>query len=89
MSEKSRAIDNLLLRVILLTGLALLSACLAFPIGNKNAPTQEQRVVSRKVVSDKQEPNILWAADRTRCEVDQKKFEDAKVGDTVWCVWTR
>jgi len=76
-------------RLLVLTSVFVLSACLAFPIGNKNAQRQEQRVLSRKVVSDKQEPNILWAADRTRCEVDQKKFESAKVGDTVWCVWTK
>ena len=42
-----------------------------------------------KRVSEKQEPATLLSADGYRCTVNPSRFEDAKVGESVWCAWQK
>jgi hypothetical protein len=44
-------------------------------------------VLAKKMVASKNPPVTLIAGDATRCDTDEKKFKDTKVGDVVNCVW--
>ncbi len=54
---------------------------------SSTAQGNDSPTLQHKKVAQKEEPNILIAADQTRCEVDRTKFESVKQGDAVWCVW--
>lgn len=40
-----------------------------------------------KTVSAKEEPATLVAPDGTLCIVTQPRYQKAKLGDRVWCLW--
>ena len=42
---------------------------------------------SQKPVYGKEAPTTLLAADGTRCQVSDKKFQETAVGEKIWCVW--
>lgn len=44
--------------------------------------------MARKVVSGKESPATLLAADGNRCIVTAKRFDDVKEGDKVTCRWS-
>ena len=48
--------------------------------GQSTYPTQ-------KPVYGKEAPTTLLAADGTRCQVSEKKFQETTVGEKIWCVW--
>lgn len=41
-----------------------------------------------KAVYGKKPPNRLLARDGTSCTVAAQKYEDARIGQSIWCVWT-
>ena len=43
--------------------------------------------LARKTVSSKEGPSTLVADDGSRCTVDAERFEKARAGDDVWCLW--
>jgi hypothetical protein len=43
--------------------------------------------LSSKKVNGKEEPNVLLAADRTRCIVSAEKFRETSIGESVLCGW--
>jgi hypothetical protein len=45
--------------------------------------------LSSKKVNGKEEPNVLLAADRTRCIVGADKFRETSIGESVMCAWTQ
>ena len=54
------------------------------PVGSNG---QRGGVLAKKMVASKNPPLTLIAGDATRCETDEKKFKDTKVGDVVSCLW--
>jgi hypothetical protein len=66
--------------------LALAAGCTSIPL--PHPPGQPAPLLSRKQVAVKREPQVLVALDGTRCATTQARFERAKPGDRVWCVWS-
>jgi hypothetical protein len=50
------------------------------------APRSE---VASKKVSGKEDPNVLIAADRTRCTVSADKYREVALGESVLCAWAK
>jgi len=50
------------------------------------APRSE---ATSKKVSAKEEPNILVAADRSRCSVSEQKYRETSLGESVFCAWSK
>jgi len=51
--------------------------------------TTQQSGLASKKVSGKEEPNVLLAADRTRCTVSADKYRETAVGESVLCAWSK
>ena len=62
---------------------ATLSACGACVI----VPLPRGREFGPKVVTAKQQPNLLLAADGSRCQVTKQQYDAAAVGRDARCVW--
>ena len=50
-------------------------------------PTVHELPVTRKQVSGKDGPSTLIALDGTRCQVNEKRYQETAVGELVWCDW--
>jgi hypothetical protein len=59
-----------------------ISACIAIPIRGG------REVLGRKTVTSKDPPRRLIAHDGTACLVSEKRFQQAYIGERVWCHWT-
>ncbi|MEX2526749.1 MAG: hypothetical protein WEA09_03865 [Gemmatimonadota bacterium] len=76
-------------RVVLMAGLVspiFLVACLSIPIPGRSSDG-EASTLGWEVVAQKQEPNLLFSADRRRCEVDPDRFQEIRQGQRVLCRW--
>lgn len=65
--------------------LALAAGCATIPI-----PGFEQvrgPDLERKPVTGKKEPTLLVADDGSRCNTTRERWERARTGQRVWCVW--
>lgn len=50
--------------------------------------TGPEKRTERKRVADKREITTLVADDRSTCPVNEKRFQETRVGDYVWCMWS-
>lgn len=77
------------------------SACISLPVGRRT-PDQggpagprelppgmvaERVQWASKKVYEKIEPNVLVAADRTRCTVSVETYRETTIGESVRCAW--
>lgn len=66
--------------------LALTAGCATIPIpGFKEMPGSK---LERKPLADKREPTLLVADDGSSCHTTRARWERARAGQRVWCVWT-
>lgn len=49
--------------------------------------TASRSDVASKKVSGKEDPNVLIAADRSRCTVSADKYREVAIGESVLCAW--
>ena len=90
------------MRSALIAGFAIVTACIppqgAPQIGGRPGDggremppgmTTPQSGVASKKVSGKEEPNVLLAADRTRCTVSEDKYRETAIGESVLCAWSK
>lgn len=64
--------------------LALAAGCAHVPIpGFEESPGLE-----RKPLAGKREPTLLIAHDGSSCATTRNRWERARPGDRVWCVWS-
>lgn len=60
--------------------------------GDRELPTglrAPRSEAASKKVSAKEEPNILVAADRSRCSVSEQKYRETSLGESVFCAWSK
>lgn len=55
------------------------------PVGT-TAPRSE---LGSKKVNGKEDPNLLLAADRSRCTVSAAKYRETAIGESVLCAWIK
>jgi hypothetical protein len=48
----------------------------------------ESPAFAPKPVIGKQPPHLLLARDGTQCTVSSSKYERARLGTSVWCIWS-
>ena len=51
------------------------------------AMTAPRSGLTSKKVSGKEDPDVLFAADRTRCTVSVEKYREVSIGESVFCAW--
>jgi starvation-inducible outer membrane lipoprotein len=66
--------------------LLALAGCTSIPLPHR--PGEPAPLLSRKRVAAKRDPQVLVARDGTRCVTTEARFERARPGDRVWCLWT-
>ncbi len=85
-----------LVALAILTGCGLPHAEKQWPprpgIGDREPPKAAPNIgdasaLAQKVVSAKEEPATLIAADRSSCVVTEKKFRETALGTKAWCNW--
>jgi hypothetical protein len=77
------------MRYALLLSAGLLAGCInTVPLPRVN-PDVPSPALERKVVSGKREPLLLIASDGSSCPTTERRYQRARPGDRVWCVWTR
>jgi hypothetical protein len=68
--------------------LALISAAACFATPDPHDPALTPRTPNiRRPVGPGRSGSGIIAKKMTRCDTDEKKFKDTKVGDVVNCVW--
>lgn len=65
--------------------LALTAGCATLPIpGMKDQPKTQ---LERKPLIGKRQPNLLLADDGSSCSTTRARWERARTGQRVWCLW--
>ncbi len=57
--------------------------------GRGGRSTTDGAGLLRKVVTAKEDPATLIAADGYRCMTTADRFRDVKIGESIWCAWKR
>ena len=65
-------------------GWLVLAACTRIPL-----PGPADDAIERKTVVAKQAPDLLIAADGSRCRASAQKMKRTRRGDRIWCAWRK
>jgi hypothetical protein len=92
------------MRTLLVVALVVLASCqppapYRPPLIGPRTPGDDRQVpaapttrpgthLSTKKVDAKEAPNVLIAVDATRCTVNEKKYREVSLGESVTCLWT-